>query len=338
MRKAAFLTTACLIAVASAPANANDSSAGLATGGLVLEKSDHIEMRSEDLYVSAKQIRVGAHFYNTSGNDITTLVAFPMPDIPGGHPDEMIAVPTEDPENPLGFATTVDGKPVAMRIEQKAYLGGVDRTGVLRKLGVPLSPRLAATNAALDRLPRSAQEELKKLNLVGVDEYDAGKGMERHLFARWTLKATYFWKQTFPAKTEIVIAHHYIPSVGVTVQTAIGLKSVETEEWFVADRAKYCIDADFLAAVERQSKAAKSKYGTPFSEQRISYILTSGGNWAGPIGKFRLVVDKGAASSLVSFCGEGVKKISPTEFEMVKTDFTPKSDLNVLILKRIDVP
>ena len=35
-----------------------------------------------------------------------------------------------------------------------------------------------------------------------------------------------------------------------------------------------------------------------------------------PIGRFRLVVDKGAPGNLVSFCGEGVRKISPTRFEM----------------------
>ena len=68
---------------------------------------------------------------------------------------------------------------------------------------------------------------------------------------------------------------------------------------------------------------------------RIEYILRTGANWAGPIGDFRLVVDKGEADSLVSFCGEGVKRISPTRFEMRKTDFTPERDLSILILKRL---
>ena len=42
--------------VASGPAGANDSTAGLAAGGLVLTKSADIEMRSEDLYLSQKQV------------------------------------------------------------------------------------------------------------------------------------------------------------------------------------------------------------------------------------------------------------------------------------------
>jgi hypothetical protein len=47
-----------------------------------------------------------------------------------------------------------------------------------------------------------------------------------------------------------------------------------------------------------------------------------------------LVVDKGEPDNLVSFCGEGVTKIGPTTFEMVKTDFWPDRDLDILILDR----
>ena len=337
MRKTA-MAMVCLSMLLGAPARANDSSAELATGGLVLEKTADIEMRSEDLYISAKEIRVEARFFNRSAQEITTVVAFPMPDIAIEHPDEVIAVPTEDPQNLLGFATKVDGKPVAMSLEQKVYSGGIERTEVLRRLGVPLAPHLAATNAALDRLGPAAQDELVKLGMAKTEEYDVGKGMERHLTAHWTLKTTYFWEQKFPAKTEVVIEHHYVPSVGVTVQTSIGSKEALKEDWFAAYKAKYCMDADFLAAAERASKEANIEFGGPFSEQRISYVLTTGNNWAGPIGQFRLVVDKGAPANLVSFCGEGVRKIGATEFEMQKADFVPKSNLHVLILKRLETP
>ena len=46
------------------------------------------------------------------------------------------------------------------------------------------------------------------------------------------------------------------------------------------------------------------------------------------------MIDKGDAQSLVTFCGEGVKKIGPTQFEMRKTNFTPRDNLAILILKR----
>jgi len=63
-------------------------------------------------------------------------------------------------------------------------------------------------------------------------------------------------------------------------------------------------------------------------------VLTTGANWAGPIGDFRLTVDKGEPDSLVSFCADGVKKIGPTTFEVRHANFTPIRDLNVLILYR----
>ena len=49
---------------------------------IVLTRSADIEMRSEDLYVSEKEIRVRYSFFNTSKADIRTLVAFPIPDLP----------------------------------------------------------------------------------------------------------------------------------------------------------------------------------------------------------------------------------------------------------------
>lgn len=336
-RLRAALTGVALLgmSLAVAPALANDSTAELATGGLVLTRSDAIEMRAEDLFVSLEEIRVRYRFANISGADVTTLVAFPMPPITIEDAGSNISIPTDDPENLLGFTTTVEGRPVTARVEQKAFARGTDHTALLRRLGVPLAPHLPATNEALDRLPRPQWDELIRLGLAEVEEYDIGRGMTEHLTARWTLQTSYFWQQTFPAGREITVEHRYLPSVGASVQTAIGEPDAMREEWFATYRQKYCMDSAFLAAVDRARKSARTDFGAPFSEHRIAYVLSTGANWAGPIGDFRLVVDKGEASSLVSFCGEGVKRIAPTQFEMRKRNFTPRGDFHVLILKRL---
>ena len=333
--RGALLTTAGLLALAAGAAHANDSSAELATGGLVLTKNADVAMRSEDLFISAKEIRVSYRFYNGSEAPVTTLVAFPMPDITVAGPDEIIALPTENPDNLLDFETRVDGQPVTTTLEQKVLKDGVDRTGVLLRLKVPLAPHLASTDEALDRLPRSAWDELLGLRLAEIEEYDVGKGMEKHLSPRWTLKTTYSWQQTFPAGAEVAIEHRYKPSVGASVQTSIGDRDAMQEDWYVGYRAKYCMDADFLAAAEAAQNEAPGNFAAPFAEERISYVLTTGANWKGPIGTFRLFVDKGDPASLVSFCGEDVKEIGATELAMEKTDFVPKYDLHVLILKRL---
>lgn len=319
--------------VAMGKASANDSSAELATGGLVLTKNADIEMRLEDLFVSTGEIRVKYRFFNKAAQDKTVTVAFPMPDITVSGPDDEIAMPTENPENILDFSTVADGRPVASRVEQKIFAKGRDLTDLLRKLGLPLHPRLQATNQALDALPKAQWDELIRAGLAEIEEYDAGKGMQKHLEARWTLKTTYYWEQLFPAGKELAVEHRYKPSVGASAGTSLGQKASQKESWYQDYLRKYCIDASFLAAIERAKVAAKSDF-PPLQERRIAYILKTGGNWAGPIKSFRLVVDKGEPDSIVSFCGQGVKKISATQFEMTKTDFTPQADLDVLILAK----
>jgi hypothetical protein len=324
--------TAFVVALAL-PCHANDSTAELAAGGLIFVRNDHVEMRSEDLSISAKEIAVTYRFFNNSARDSTVLVAFPMPEITVDGPDVNISVPTDDPVNLLGFTTRVNGKPVKTEVEQRVVAVGIDRTELLRSLGIPLAPHLQSTNQALDRLPRDKWDQLIGLGLAQIEEFDAGKGPERHLAARWTLRTTYYWQQTFPAKAETVVEHRYRPSVGATVQTFLADPANAKEEGFDDFRRKYCIEKSFYAAVARAKQAAPGQSSVPFSEERIEYILRTGANWAGPIGQFRLVVDKGDTGSLVSFCGEGVRRIGPTRFEMRKTDFFPQRDLSILILK-----
>jgi len=327
--------TLVILAVAAMPAHANDSSAELSTGGLIFVQNPDVEMRSEDLFISAREVHVRYRFFNSSPRDVTVLVAFPMPEIQVHGPDEIISVPTEDAENFLAFATTVNGQPVATKVEQRVTAVGIDRTQLLRSLAVPLAPHLPTTNEALARLPADKWQDFLRLGIAEIEEYDTGRGMQKHLAPRWGLNTTFYWEQTFPGLAEVVIEHRYKPSVGETVQTALGAPNESAEPWYEEYKAKYCLDDEFLATVDRARRATNSRGGAPYSEQRIDYILRTGANWSGPIRDFRLVVDKGEPDSLVSFCGEDVKKISDTQFEMRRADYTPDGNLSVLILKRL---
>jgi hypothetical protein len=127
----------------------------------------------------------------------------------------------------------------------------------------------------------------------------------------------------------VVVEHRYRPAVGGSVGTIVGAKEVVYGD-YMAMTNRYCVDSALLAAVEKAGKGADYP---PFTETRIAYVLKTGGNWAGPIGDFRLVVDKGSTANLVSFCASGVKKIAPTRFEVRKTNWRPERDLWILILK-----
>ena len=324
------LATALALGCAGA-AGANDSTAELATGGLVLTKTTAIEMKSEDLYISTKQVRVKYQFLNTTSQDVTVTVAFPMPDITVEGMDDNISVPTQDPVNILGFSTLVDGKPVAAQVEQKAVQNGVDRTAYLKSLGVSLDPYLQSTGDALDKLPKATRDNLVKLGLAMVAQYGSSDNtMEDHWQPTWTLKTTYFWKQTFPAGKILNVQHQYTPSVGESAGTSWGSAEFPKETGYAAQVAKYCVDADLIASVKKHIPAGQD-YSSMF-EQRIDYILKSGANWKSPIGDFKMTIDKGDPATLVSFCGTGVKKIAPTQFQVHYTNFTPTQDVAILLL------
>jgi hypothetical protein len=321
----------CALALAG-PASSNDSTAELAAGGLQLTKNPAIEMRSEDLFISDKQVRVRYRFANTSAKDVTVTVAFPMPDITTEGVDDTISIPTKSPTNILGFSTLVDGKPVVAQVEQKAIKGGVDQTAYLRSLHIPLAPHLESTNKLLDTLPQATKDALVARHLAVIDEYgfDANKPLEKHWEATWTLKTTYFWQQTFPAGRELAVEHRYTPSVGESAGTRWGSSDFANDPSYAKSRAHYCVDDGFPASVRKTMKPGDDY--AQLMEERIEYILTSGANWAKPIGTFKMVIDKGAPANIVSFCGEGVRKISATQFEVDHANFTPTRDVSILIL------
>ena len=82
MKKQIILGATAAIVIMTRTALGNDSSAELAAGGLVFTKNLNVEMQSEDLYLSAKEVRVRYRFFNKSDSDVVTTVAFAMPDIP----------------------------------------------------------------------------------------------------------------------------------------------------------------------------------------------------------------------------------------------------------------
>lgn len=249
-------------------------------------------------------------------------------------PDRDLAEEGEqDVAHPTGFSTSVDGRPVAMQAERRALLRGRDVTGALAALKLPvLSDDLTRL---LDALPRADRDRLVAAGLARVDEYDAGKGVERHLQPGWTVKETWFWRQSFPAGATLRVEHRYTPGTGGTVDTMLADPRFAAEPDVRRKIARYCIDESFLAGVGRLRAQRRGSLAA-LPESWLSYILTTGAYWGAPIGSFRLVVEKGAPDNLVSFCGDGIRKISPTRFEMRKANWRPERDLHVLIVGRID--
>ncbi len=331
MRAVAGVLGAALLIVAT-PSLANDSTAELANNGLRFLHDPDIAIRSEDLAISTEAVKIAYVFENMSKSDKTVTIAFPMPDI-AFNGDDDIGLPSTDLDNPFHFHVAADSAPITPTLDRHALVNGQDLSNRLTAAKIPFMPGAEATNNALDALPQASKDEFVKLGLAAIEEFTTKPDtpLEKHLTAAWTLRAAYLWKQTFPAGAKVRLTQDYAPSVGGSAQTMVGTKDWRQNDQMQAYPTKYCMEPSFEAAVVKVIKARKLDYA-PFGEQRISYILKTGANWAGPIGDFHLTIDKGAPENFVSFCGEGVTKTGPTRFEMRKTDFTPTNDLDILIL------
>ncbi|HEX4534332.1 MAG TPA: DUF4424 family protein, partial [Rhizomicrobium sp.] len=155
----AFLTT---------PVLADDSTAELAAGGLQFTHAPDIRMAVEDLRISPTDVHIRYEFTNDGAKDVTTIVAFPLPDIDSyefyGSPIGMVQ---KDPVNFVGFKAVVDGRAVPVSVEQRAILNGRDVTAQVKAAGLPVNVILARDNNDLiAALPAAKKAALVKAGLA----------------------------------------------------------------------------------------------------------------------------------------------------------------------------
>jgi hypothetical protein len=307
----------CIALLVAGPAAANDSSAELVAGGLRLTHNAHIRMEAEDLYISRQRVRVSYVFRNLSGEPQTVLVAFPLPEIDSAElGDADVGIASRDPVNFVDFGVTVDGAPRAYEVTERASLFGLDVTETLRRAGLPLNPMAERIWEKILALPKPTQQALAADGLVTIDGDFA--------LPLWRYAVVFYWRQTFPPGGAVRIEHSYAPVAGATVWY---------EPFFTepAQVEQFCIEPSFArAAANKKKRMGEGAYPTIYW---VSYILTTGANWAGPIGRFHLTVDKGKPEGLVSLCRDGIKKTGPATFEWQANDYWPETDLKVLFVE-----
>jgi len=314
------------------PGLANDSEAETSLGGLVLKQNNQISMDSEDLFISAEQVRVKYRYTNTGSTDLKILVSFPLPPQPSLYEGSYDDGRYSDWDG-LKFETKVDGNPITFISNERVEVDGKDVSARLMELGLPL--KWFENYGWLDKFQETDPAKLQAWKSEGlVAKNHAGWNW----FPRWKLVTEISREQLFPAGKTVTVEHSYSPYIGGSAGGAL-YKDVRenNSEILKLFKTRWCVDDYFLRGIDRRQDRQVSEGKEPyFSETWIGYILSSGANWRGPIKDFRLVVDKGSTANLVSFCMDGVKKIGPTQFEVRKKNFTPKNDLNILILNWYD--
>lgn len=316
----AFVTALGLALGFPVAAYANDSAAVMEAGGLRLVRDVPVEIVSEELYLSRSRIEVSYVFRAAYGQGVSTLVAFPLPEYDLSWLGlAVLGGPADTVETRSNFRVWIDGSEIKPQLEIKAVRNGIDVTQFLESYNVPIgSLDHDAIMASLRAMPQTARDWLQAADIVhwyGRDDPEP----------RWTLRATYFWAQTFPPDRDVHVRHRYTPINGaLAISDAAHLR---------IDPAAYCMTGAEKAGL--QNRLAASPHGAVLATQ-VRYVLMTGGNWQGPIGSFNLIVDKEDPNDMVSLCAGNLQKTTPTRFEKSARDFVPQNDLDVLFISAFD--
>jgi hypothetical protein len=325
MQKIALTFFLVAVVCAGMPASADDSSASLAAGGIVLTKADAIRMAREDLYISPKQVRVSFVFANDTDADIDTVVAFVLPDIDlatfWGSP---LGTVTDDPVNFIGFKASSDGKPIAFKVEQRAFAKGKDVTALIASTGLQINLVAGDGYRKLDALSPDKHKRLIDAGVLAAED--------NNYYPQWSVQTRFYWTQHFPAHASVAIEHSYQP---VTGQSFFGKDDATNKD---ATRGNdYCFDAPTKARISSAVAArlrANADNGGYLNAYWTDYVLTTANNWKGPIGLFHLTLDKLKPENILSLCWDGaVEKTGPTTFEATQQRFAPRHDIHLLVLQ-----
>ncbi len=204
------LTGAFLSLAFSATAFANDLTASLDTGELVLIPNVDIRLLDEDLFISPDKVRVRYSFENTSTAPITATVAFPVPPVDLSQ-DVGYSISPADPVDFVGFKLSIDGKPTPFKIDARATVDGRDVTDILEEYDIPLTlftPDMESFDRLrerLDSLPVDVFERLRAEKIIHGADWGEG------FYAAWTANVSYFWTMTFPPGRALKVEHSYTP-------------------------------------------------------------------------------------------------------------------------------
>ena len=321
MRLQSLLIVAALVA-APGLALADDSTATIEAGALNFVVNQQVSMSEEELALTSDHVHVRYLFTNGSNQDFEGLVAFPLPEIDVGE-EGNYAIHAADPANPLAFKAASDGKPIDVKVEARSTALGVDVSALLAKNHLPPTTIFAddATQQkfydSLEKLPKETLDELARYGAVSVSRGKNGEATDVNPL--WTTSIVYYWMQRFPATKSTEITHDYQPAPRDFFADVAELASP-------AMAKAYCPDAAFLATARAWEKQGG------LSGKEVRFVLKTGRNWLGPIGRFRLTFDKLDANAIVSTCFKGLRKTGPTTFAGSLDNFSPDDDLGFLVL------
>jgi hypothetical protein len=134
-----------------------------------------------------------------------------------------------------------------------------------------------------------------------------------------TATVTHHWQQTFPAGKTLSVKHTYTPAGGFIFSFESQGKKLETQ--LARD---YCVGPALMKAMKKKDQEG--------SIDQVHYVLKTGANWKGPIGRFVLRLVKDRPDQKVSLCMDGFKRVDARTYLLEKTNFVPTQDLRIAFI------
>ncbi|MGA2351776.1 MAG: DUF4424 family protein [Terracidiphilus sp.] len=317
-----------LAVLATIPVFADDGAASIAAGGLVvMGKEPRIVMAREVLQISMHKVIVDYDFRNDSDQEITTEVAFPIPEY--GLPDIDQQWGGFD-----DFRLWVNGAPARSQVEARAFLNNKEYTRLLNRMHVDVatlghqsSDKTGKFMAPdIERLTAAEHKQLEDAGLVAYNEtvYVA-------FTPEWHVRKKYYLKQIFPAHKIVHVRHEYTPAIGFEDNLEAGLRTIDPDPEAAKSLREFCID-DRLSKTLKQIADGPGSIDAP--DYYVDFILTTANTWKTPIEDFTLIVDRPHGYSdfpnQVSFCWNGpIKKIDANHFSAHAVNLVPKKELHI---------
>jgi len=320
-------------ALASSTALADDGAASISAGGIVMTREPRITMAKEVLTISENKVIVDYDFRNDNDADITTEVAFPIPD----YDLDMGSISPSD-QGFDDFKLWVDQKPVHYSTEAKAFLNGQDYSALLNSMGIDIASYGHSTDndtqPQIQKLSTTQKERLAKAGLIDkVDGQFAG--------ANWKVRKKYYWTQTFPAHATVHIRHEYTPALGsfnsIAYGTLLTTGKANKDDY---ELVSVCPTTEVLSALRKDAQHPHHLVSIAY----VDFILTTANTWKHPIEDFTLNFERppldkdpnhpDTGVNYVSLCWDGpVEKIDANHFRAHKTNFVPSKELRIGFLQ-----
>jgi hypothetical protein len=317
----------------------NDGFGELGVGGIILDKSQDIVMKSEVLDISYSEISVAYEFENETNKSVSTKISFPLPSY-GAMPAPSGVLHRGQPS---GFEVLVNGEKLPYKTVVRAFKNKRDITEILLSAGLTYADIVAmpfrVDNPKEDFLTHGINKNIlsdKQIKILDenalLDTYSSVSSSENSgvdiKLPNWDIEVVYVWEYTFKPKSITKVSHKYIPFISSGAWSEYS--PVSASEFI----ENYCADEKVINKLNKNYNAGigLSAYNG-ISGTQLEYILKTANSWKGKIKEFTLRLHKGNKSEFIALCFPGeFKKINDLTLEVKLFDFSPTQDLKVMFM------